>query len=317
MQHTYQKLSLRSRFAKFLIRTYITIARRDKWTLEQRRKRIPQFSKRYLKLPRNLVSEKVDVDGIPGEWIYFPEDKPERTILYLHGGGYVMCCIESHRHLIAQIARAARACVLAIDYRLAPEHPYPAALEDAFRAYNRLLANGTDAQQLAIAGDSAGGGLAVCLSVKLRDEGFRLPAAVACLSPWVDLTVSGDSIKTKANEEIIVPVQYIKMGVEAYLNGANPKSPTISPIFADLSGLPPMLIQVGTSEILLDDARRLAVRAEADGVETTLEVWEGMIHVWHFFSDYIPEARAAIEHIGQFVQQQIPTITKHHTDSKI
>lgn len=298
-------LSWRSRVVKLAIRSYVSFARRDDWTLQQRRHAIERFS-RFLKLPSNITCEKLAIDRIPAEWIYASGTQPNRTILYLHGGAYVMCSINSHRHLMAKLAIAANARILAIDYRLAPEYPYPAALEDAMHAYNWLLTNGILPENLAIVGDSAGGGLMVCTLVKLRDAGLPLPAAAVCLSPWVDLTVSGESIKTKASKEFIIPVNLIDQAVDAYLNGVDSKTPTVSPIFADLSGLPPLLIQIGTNDVLLDDARRLTARAEADGIDVTLEIWEQMIHVWHFFSPFMPEAQKAIEKIGHYLKRQIP-----------
>jgi acetyl esterase/lipase len=304
--------SFRSKLLKFFLRASISFIRRDDWTVRQRRDAVERFS-RYLKLPAKITCEKLAIDHIPAEWIYSPETRPNRTILYLHGGAYVMCSIKSHRHLMAKLAKAADARILAIDYRLAPEHPYPAALEDAAHAYNWLLTNGTSPENLAVVGDSAGGGLAICTLVKLRDASLPLPAAAVCLSPWVDLTVSGESMKTKAREEFIIPVKLIGQAVDAYLNGSDPKTPTVSPIFADLSGLPPLLIQIGTNDVLLDDAKRLAARAEADGVEVTLETWEGMIHVWQFFSPFMPEAHQAIEKIGRFLKKQLQQKDKPYT----
>lgn len=303
-------LTVRSYLTKLFLRTYISLVRRDKWSLKDRRRRYELFRQRFLKTPPSLICEKFDIEGVPAEWMSFPESRSDRTVLYLHGGAFVMCSIESHRHLIAQIARACEARVLAIDYRLAPEFPYPAALQDAMTAYKYLIKKTGAPQQIALIGDSAGGGLAVSLLIAMRDGNQPMPAAVVCLCPWVDLTAGGESIVTKAREEFIIPVKDMHLAIEAYLNGADPKTPTISPIFADLRGLPPMLIQAGTSEVLLDDARRLAKRAQECDVAVTLEIWEQMIHVWHFFSSVMPEARQAIARVGQFVRENIAMLKK-------
>ena len=299
--------SFTSRIIKFLIRRYLAHAKRDDWTVEQRRRHLLKLTRRYLKTPQTLISEKVEIGDIPAQWLTFPTSHPQRIVYYLHGGAYVMCSIETHRYLIAKIARAADARVLAIDYRLAPEHPYPAALRDALAGYHWLLEQVGDPNRIVIAGDSAGGGLTVSLLIALREKGLPLPAAAVCLCPWADLTLSGESMRTKANEEIIIPVKYIPLAVEAYLDGTAADTTTVSPIFADLTGLPPMLIQAGTSEVLLDDAKRLAQRARDCGVETSLEIWDGMIHVWHFFAIAMPEARAAIRRVGDFIKEKIPS----------
>ena len=299
-------ISVRSYLTKLILRSYISLVKRDQWTLEKRRRRYELFRQRFLKTPKNLLCEKVDADGVPGEWLSFPETRNVRSVLYLHGGGYVMCSIETHRYLIAQLARACNARVLAIDYRLAPEHPYPAALEDATKAYRWLLQQTGDPAKIAVMGDSAGGGLVVSLLIALREKNQPLPATAVCLCPWVDLTASGESMQSKAQEEIIIPVKHIHQAIDAYAAGTDLKTPTLSPIFADLTGLPPMLIQVGTAEILLDDAKRLAARARACGVDADLEIWQDMIHVWHFFSRVMPEARQAIARIGEYVQLKIP-----------
>jgi monoterpene epsilon-lactone hydrolase len=211
--------------------------------------------------------------------------------------------INTHREMISRISRAAGARALAIDYRLAPEHPYPAAVEDATAAYRWLLCTGVDPARLVIGGESAGGGLTVATLAALRDAGEPLPAAGVCVSPWVDLECLGESMTTKAEIDPIAQRQVILEMAKAYLGDAGPRTPLAAPLYADLTGLPPLLIQVGASEILLDDSTRLAERAKSAGVDVTLELWNDMIHMWHFFAAMLPEGQQAIDRIGEFVRQ--------------
>jgi acetyl esterase/lipase len=224
-------------------------------------------------------------------------------MLYLHGGGYVVGSIATHLGLAGRLSRAAAARVLLLNYRLAPEHPFPAAVEDATAAYRWLLGTGVKPGRIAIAGDSAGGGLTVATLVALRDAGEPLPAAGVCQSPWIDLEGAGESVTTKAHVDPLVHKDMLLKMASWYLAGANPRTPLAAPLYADLQGLPPLLVQVGTAEILLDDATRLADRARAAGVAVTLEPWEGMIHVWQLFASILPEGQQAIDRIGAFVRQ--------------
>jgi acetyl esterase/lipase len=191
---------------------------------------------------------------------------------------------------------------LGVDYRLAPEHPFPAAVEDATAAYRWLVSRGTDPAHIAIAGDSAGGGLTLATLIALRDAGDPLPAAAACLSPWVDLEGVGASMTSKAAVDPFVRKEMIEFMAQQYLGGRDLRTPLAAPLYADLQGLPPLLIQVGTAEVLLDDATRIAERARAAGVEVSLEVWDDMIHVWQLFAPMLPEGQQAIERIGAFIR---------------
>ena len=247
--------------------------------------------------------ERVDAGGVPGEWITTPEAAHERVVYYLHGGGYVMGSINTHRELISRISRAAGARALAIDYRLAPENPFPAAVEDCTAAYRWLLSTGVDPARLVIAGDSAGGGLTVDTLVALRDAGEPLPAAAVCLSPWVDLEQVGESMTAKAEVDPLIQWEVGVRWAKAYLGDAHPRTPLAAPLHADLTGLPSLLIQVGTEEALLDDSTRLAERAKAAGVDVALEVWDDMIHVWQFFAAMLPEGQQAIDRIGEFIRK--------------
>jgi acetyl esterase/lipase len=247
----------------------------------------------------------VDADGVPAAWVKVPESDSRRVVLYLHGGGYVIGSIRTHRDLAQRIARAAGARVLLIDYRLAPEHPHPAAVEDSVRAYRWLLSQGAQPASLAIAGDSAGGGLTVATLVALRDAGVPLPAAAVCLSPWVDLEGLGESMVTKADVDPMVQRDALLRMAAMYLGGHHPRTPLAAPLYADLRSLPPMLIQVGTAETLLDDSLRLAEKARAAGVEVALEAWDDMIHVWQAFAAMLPEGQQAIDRIGEFLRQRL------------
>jgi acetyl esterase/lipase len=247
--------------------------------------------------------EDVEANGVPAEWVVAADTAAERVILYLHGGGYVIGSPATHRGLAERLSRAAAARVLVIDYRLAPEHPFPAAVEDATAAYGWLLASGVRAAEIAVAGDSAGGGLMVSTLVALRDAGQPLPAAGVCKSPWVDMEGIGESMTTRAGLDPMVQKEGLIGMANLYLNGADPRTPLAAPLYADLQGLPPLLIQVGTSETLFDDATRLAKHAKAAGVEVTLESWDDMIHVWQLFASVLPEGQKAIDRIGEFVRQ--------------
>ena len=239
---------------------------------------------------------------IAGEWLEPPAPRERVALLYLHGGGYVIGSPRSHRHLAAALARAAGAATLLPDYRLAPEHPFPAAIEDAVAAYRWLLERGALPERTVIAGDSAGGGLTVATLLALRDRGLPRPAAGVCISPWVDLTCTAPSYASKAASDPIVTGEGVGMMAQAYLGATDPKTALASPLFADLAGLPPLLVQVGSEEVLLDDAVGLAERAKAAGVAATLEVWPDMIHVWHWFFPMLDEGQRAIDGAGAFVR---------------
>ncbi len=246
----------------------------------------------------------VMANGVPGEWIIPAGAESERVILYLHGGAYNAGSTRSHRALAGNIAYAARARALTIDYRLAPEHPYPAALVDAFSAYKWLLDLAIRPGQVTITGDSAGGGLTIALLVALRERRIPMPAAAVVLSPWTDLSASGESWQENAKSDYLIHGAKLKEAARLYLKDASPQTPLASPVYANLEGLPPLLIQVGSEEVLLSDSLRLAENARLSSVDVTLEVWEGMPHVWQFAASFLPEARQAIEKIGGFILER-------------
>jgi phosphinothricin tripeptide acetyl hydrolase len=247
----------------------------------------------------------VSAPAAPAEWLRPPGAVAGRVVLYLHGGGYVIGSPRSHRHLAAAIARAAGTPALLPDYRLAPEHPFPAALEDAVAAYEWLLARGIAPERIVVAGDSAGGGLTVATLLALRDRGLPTPGGGVCISPWVDLTCSGGSYATKAAADPIVLRQSVAMMAQAYAGTGDFKAPLVSPLFADLRRLPPLLVQVGSDEVLLDDARGLAERARAAGVDVRFEEWPAMVHVWPWFLGMLDEAERAVGVIGEFVRARL------------
>jgi monoterpene epsilon-lactone hydrolase len=271
-------------------------------TIEQQRAGFEQLST-FFPVPPDVRREPVDAGGVPAEWIVAPGATDDRVIFYLHGGGYVIGSSNTHREMISRLSRAAGAKALAINYRLAPEHPHPAAVEDATAAYRWLLASGADPARIVIAGDSAGGGLTVATLVALRDAGVPLPAAAVCISPWVDLEGVGESMATKAQVDPIVQRDGLVEMAKAYLGNADPRTPLAAPLYADLTGLPPLLIHVGTSEMLLDDSTRLAERARSAGVDVVLEPWDEMIHVWHLFAAMLPEGQQAIDRVGEFIRK--------------
>lgn len=273
---------------------------RDQYPIKYQRFAMSRITPSLLPSPRGVRFELLTVDGVQAAWVTPESADSESVILYLHGGGYVIGSLQSHRKMVARIAAAAGCRALMVDYRLAPENKFPAAIDDAVRAYRWLLAEGYQPDRIVIAGDSAGGGLTAATLVALRDSGDPMPAAAIMLSPWADLEVIGESARTKSKKDPLVSVRGLKNMAGLYLGDVNSRDPLASPIYADLKGLPPMLIQVGTNEILLDDSRRLAERARQDGVEVELDVWDGMYHVWQFFCPLVPESRDAVQRLGQY-----------------
>ena len=256
-------------------------------------------------LDDDITTERVGAGGVPAEWVVAPRSDDASVMLYLHGGGYVLGSMRTHRVMLSHLSRASGFKVLGLDYRLAPENPFPAPVEDTLAAYRWLLWSGYDPRKIVLAGDSAGGGLVVAAIVAMRYAGEPLPAAGVCLSPWVDMEATGPSFVTNATSDPSVARDRILRLAGVYLAGKSPQAPLASPIHADLRGLPPLLVQVGSIETLLDDARALAQRAQAAGVEVTLEVWEDMPHVWHHFAPILPEAQQAIARIGEFVRKYV------------
>ena len=271
-------------------------------TVEEFRVWYEQFTAQF-ELPEDAVFEQVGAGGVSAEWISTPGVAEDRVVMYLHGGGYMIGSIRTHRSPLSYLSRVSDARVLGLNYRLAPEHPFPAAVEDSVAAYRWLLAEGVSPRRIAIGGDSCGGGLTIATLVALKYFGDPLPAAGISHSGWTDLAHTGDTFETKAEEDPLIDKEMLEGMAAAYLGDRSRTTPLASPYYADLQGLPPLLVQVGTAEVLLDDSLRLADRAKEAGVDVTLEVWDDMPHVWQAFASFLPEAREALDHCGQFVQK--------------
>ncbi|HEX3996797.1 MAG TPA: alpha/beta hydrolase [Acetobacteraceae bacterium] len=261
-------------------------------------------------LAADVTVQPVNANGVKAEWTSTPSADPANAILYLHGGGYVLCSLDSHRHLAAEVGRAAGARTLAIDYRLAPEHPFPAPVEDAVAAYRYMLDSGLKPARIAFAGDSAGGGLVIAAILAIREAGLPLPGCGWCISPWVDMQATGASFVDRAETDPTVQKATITMMAEWYLGGADPRHPHASPVHGDLRGFPPLLIQVGSVETLLDDSIALARKAGTADVPVDLQIWPEMIHIWHLYFPVLSAARRAIASGGLFVRNTLrPDIT--------
>lgn len=243
----------------------------------------------------------VDAAGVPCEWQTPPDVKGQKCLLYFHGGGYAFGSTKSHRHLSSKMAQLADMRCLSVDYRLAPENPFPAAVDDAVTAYRWLLDQGIAAGNIALAGDSAGGGLAVATMLKAREEGLPLPAAAVLICPWTDMGCDRPSYRSRAQADPSITQAGIQASAKAYLKGADIKTPLASPVYADLSGLPPCLVQVGEREVLVDDARDLVTSMRRVGTIAELEVWDGMVHVWHSFHPILKEGLQAVQRGADFL----------------
>ena len=252
-------------------------------------------------LAKGVEGTLINASGVTAE-MQIPEGAAsDAVILYFHGGGYVGGSIASHRNLTGNLALASKCQLLSVEYRLAPENPHPAAVEDAINSYKWLLNEGYEPKKIAISGDSAGGGLAIAAQLKIRDEGLPLPVASAPISPWIDMGLSGDTMSSRQSRDPLIRLDLIREFKSQFLGpNNNSNDPYASPLQADLSGLPPMLIHVGDDEMLLSDSERLAEKASAAGVSVTLEVWPEMIHVWHTFVGLFPEAQDGINRIAEF-----------------
>ena len=272
-------------------------------SLEQER-RDWEAAARLTVLPKGARFQGVDAGGVRAEWMEMPPTNRDRVFFLLHGGGYTSGSPRTHRKLAANLSRAAFARVLTPDYRLAPEHPFPAGVKDALKAYGWLLDQGIAADNIVVGGDSAGAGLALSMLVALRDAGAKLPRAAVLMSAWTDLTTSSPSHAANRKIDLQVTRQGLRDAGELYMGGRDPANPMASTLFADLTGLPPLLLQVGGDEVLLDDSRLFAERARAAGVEATVRVFDGMWHVFHFHAPEVPEAQAAMNDIAAFIRAQ-------------
>ena len=288
-----------------LAQLFASAGDRQGQTVEQQRAFFDGLGDMLPKTSDRFEVEPSVVGGIKGEWVRARGCTTDAALLYLHGGGYVIGSSRSHRHLAAALSVESGLPLFVADYRLAPENPFPAAVEDAVAAYEGLLKTGLASARLAIAGDSAGGGLTVATLVAARDRGLALPACAVGLSPWCDLSQGGEAYRARAKRDPIVTKEGLDEMASAYLKGADAKTPLASPLFANLKGLPPLLLQVGTEEALYDDTVALKARAEEAGVEVSAESWGGMIHVWHIFHPILSEGRDAIAGVGRYLKSRI------------
>lgn len=275
-----------------------------KASVQKMRDNMVEMTRRFVPAADTEI-EEVSANGVPAEFVRAAGTAATPVILYLHGGGYVIGSTQTHRGLVDGLSKASGGAVLSVDYRLGPEAPFPAAVEDATAAYRWLLAQGVAPEQIVIAGDSAGGGLTLAALAALRDAGDPLPGAAVPISPWTDLEGTGASVETRKEIDPMVEIGGLLGMAKLYLGDADPKNPLASPLHADPTGFPPMLIHVGDYEILLDDATRFAERAKAAGVDVTLEVWPEMVHVWHCFAPMLPEGQQAIERIGEYIRETL------------
>jgi acetyl esterase/lipase len=266
----------------------------------ERRAQAAQFEAAFV-MPAGVRAEAGTLGGVKVEWIV-PDGAANTPVLFhLHGGGYVLGTPGGSRAFTTEFALRTGARVVSIDYRLAPEHPYPAAVDDAVSAYSALLAQGVPSRAIAVGGESAGGGLTIAMLLAARDQGLPMPACAFAISPWTNLTCDGDTFETKKDVDPLLTRRSLKEMGDAYIANGNPRAPYASPLFADLRGLPPLLIHVGSEEVLLDDSRILHNRAKSAGVDADLKIADEMIHVWHMFHAMLPEGATAIREIADFV----------------
>jgi monoterpene epsilon-lactone hydrolase len=299
--------SLRSRFCRIFIKHLIGSKFITGLSIDQMRKGM-EGATRMAFLPAKTKVEQTSCDGVSAEWVCAKNVNEKNVVLFLHGGGYNTGSPSTHRELAAHISKASSAKVLLPDYRLAPENPFPAALEDATTSYRWLIESSYSSSKIAIAGDSAGGGLTLVTCISIRDTSDPIPSSLACISPWADLEMTGKSVKTLASMDPMVSLAStqimasIQIMASNYIGSNDPRSPLISPVHADLKDFPPMIIQVGSDEILLDDSRRMAERAKQAGVDLTINIYEGMWHVFHIFYRLMPEAKYAVHELGSFIK---------------
>jgi epsilon-lactone hydrolase len=263
--------------------------------------------------PVGVTYEDVAPGAVSAQWVMPEGTESSAVLFYLHGGGYCFCSVRSHRKLVGHLAKAVGCRALNVAYRLAPEHPHPAALTDAFAAYRWLLATGVEAADVIVAGDSAGGGLALALLVKARDEGVPLPAAGVLCSPWVDLAMTADSITTRAEVDVRQDPAGTQWCAQQFVAGQDPRDPYVSPLYADLAGLPPLYIQAGDWDILVDDSHRLAVRARRAGVDVRLDVFPEMLHAHQIWAGNMPEADDAVARIGDYVRRRLSLTSRERS----
>lgn len=298
-------MSLQAIAIRFYLRYWYKRRQNPKASLRALRAGMNHLTGRMPKPPASVVITQVNAGGVPAEWVIAPGADPGRAIIYLHGGAYASGSVAGYRDLTWRISAASRCRVLAVDYRLAPEHPCPAALEDTAAAYRYLLAAGFAPETVGFVGDSAGGGLVFAALLKLRDDGEPMPAAACTFSAWTDLAMTGRTTETNRDADPMIRAEVIRPTADWYLGSMPATSPLASPLYADLHGLPPALLQVGSTEVLLDDSRRFAEKMAAAGGIVDLRIWPDMPHAWQLFAAFLPESRAAIAEAGRFLDGRV------------
>ena len=278
---------------------------REDAPVEETRAGFEQFGQMFV-IPPDIKREAANADGVPGEWFSAPNSTDAITFFYLHGGGYAIGSTNTHADLTARLARACAARVFSLNYRLAPENPYPAAVEDASKAYRWLVKQGVRPDTIVIAGDSAGGGLTAATLLALKATGDPLPGAAVLLSPWNDLSCSSETITSRGEADPVLPVKVLRRWASWYCGTTAVTDAGPSPLFGEFANLPPLLIIVGDAEVLLDDSRHYAEKAKAGGADVTLEVWDEMVHVFPIFAPMLPEGQQAIDRIAEWVKQKLP-----------
>ncbi len=299
-----REASVPARIVRAITSLYFDLQDASKANVQLARARLNFFG-RYVPVASGVDVDMVEVAGLDAEWLTPSDALTDSAILYLHGGAYVVGSCDSHRHLVSHIAHAAGVRALLPEYGLAPENRFPGPIDDAVEVYRALLADGYDPDRLLIAGDSAGGGLAVATLLTLRDEGLPMPRAAFLLSPWLDLTASGETMESRSDQDPWFRADDIRVIARYYCDDDQRSDPRVSPVYADMHGMPPMHIQVGDDEILLSDATRLADKLRAAGVNVSVDVWQGMWHVFQAFLLVVPEAREAVRRMGRAMRQAL------------
>jgi len=300
-----QRISLRAHAVRLGLRLFVK-RRYRREPIEVVRQRFKRMELLVPRPPLGTKTRNFSLNGLPARTITVRKARPGTEVLFLHGGAYSVGSFRNYGHFTWRLGKAARARVLALDYRMAPEHPYPAALNDALAGYCWLLDQGASPDRILLTGDSAGGGLTLALLLKLRDEGVPLPAGAVALSPWTDLATTGASLHTKADTDPMLVASEIPHHAAMYLGGADPRDPYASPLYGDPRGLPPTLIQAGGDEVLLDDGVRMAEKMQAAGCDVELQVWPRMPHVFQLLATVMPEAQAAVAEIARFARRVLP-----------
>jgi acetyl esterase/lipase len=302
--------SRRTKFVRWVTGRYMQKLDIPNVPVERARQHLETFARLFLVVSKGVSAESGQLAGVDVDWLRPKGAPPDKILFYLHGGAYILGSRRTHRQLASHMAREAGVTAVLPEYRLAPEHPFPAALDDAVAVYRALLESGYSPHDIVISGDSAGGGLTMATLLALRHAGDPLPAAAVLLSPFLDVTGSGESVTTRADIDPWFNPQDLPVVARYYCPDENEwRNPLVSPVFANVAGLPPMLIQVGDHEILLSDSTRLAENLEKSGVDVELEVWPDMWHVFQFFVGKMPESRQAIVKIGEYIRAKLAPVS--------